>query len=553
MLKRNRFLTQIAVFLSLLGIAPTWSLSPPLKFSWTDTENHWANICLETLGNRKIIQGYPDGTFKPEKTVTRAEFAAMLDGMFSQSVVRPGIEFRDVPENHWASATISRVYQKGLLTGYPNREFKPEQPIPRVQALVALVNSFKYQTPELTPWTWQIMLADEAEIPDYARDGVAAALEQGLVVNYPQKRQLEPNRAATRGEIAAFICQGIRDSAGENIPGRYIVQGILAAEENVPEEVKQRYWEDAAQIALGLLPETEEVELPKDLVSSIYNALILVYSAEKLPGRDEVVEDYQIQALNPNATQILVRVNPEQNWAQAWREGKRLTGNAEIDSLLEKYDLQLESYQDAATVGEGTAILRANQPLNTLALAQQFRNRGVYADVNGIMGANTSISAELKDDAWQLDYRLGYGDCPAGCQWWTTWRFRVSPDLPVEFLGRYGSVPPAPGSELSENIIEGRSTLFTPFGNQPVGNIEPPKARGFSAPIEVLNAQGKQVTIIEPNQEGKFLIRLEPGRYTLRLKFAPQETKYLIPAQKTVTLKPQEYLRLEMQSTEVVP
>lgn len=560
MLKFNCFAANTVAILALLGTNYAWSVSPASKSSWTDTQNHWTSLCLESLATKKIVSGYPDGTFKPQRTVTRAEFAAMLDAMFTQPMVRPAIQFIDVPTNHWASATINRVYQKGLLTGYPDREFKPDQPIPRVQALVALANSLQYQQQDFTPQTWQTILIDHAEIPDYARGAVAAAIEQSLVVNYPNRRQLEPNRPATRAEIAAFFCQAIADTAGETIPDHYIAQGIPKLDHNVPEEVKQRYYEDAAQIAMSLLPMSvmdEQIELPADLVQTLYNVLIRVYQAKELSGRDQVVEDYQIQVINPNVRQIVLRVKQEESWVQAWREGKILTGNAEVDQAIAQYiaqyDLELESYQDSSSSGEESAILRAKRPLNTIALAQQFRNLGIYAYVNGIIGSNSHISAEFKDDRWELNYQIGYGDCPSGCKWWTTWKFHVPPNLPVEFVGRYGSVPPAPGAELSENIIEGRSLILTTGGAPLPDNFPRPEPRPFPALIEVLDEQGKEVTIIQPNANGDFAIRLEPGTYLFRVKTTPEENIYLAAAEETVNLKLNDYLKIEMVSNEIAP
>ncbi|MFM7371628.1 MAG: S-layer homology domain-containing protein, partial [Sphaerospermopsis kisseleviana] len=105
---------------------------------FTDIENHWAKASIVTAAAKNILKGYPDGTFRPDAPVTRAEFAAIVyTGLPKNSSSRPAIQFTDVPANHWAVNAIASAYQTGYLSGYPNRTFKPNQAIPRVQALTA--------------------------------------------------------------------------------------------------------------------------------------------------------------------------------------------------------------------------------------------------------------------------------------------------------------------------------------------------------------------------------------------------------------------------------
>jgi hypothetical protein len=132
---------------------------------------------------------------------------------------------------------IQTAYQTGFLAGYPNNTFLPEQSIPRVQALVSLANglnlSAKAEPSALLDTSYQ----DAAEIPDFARNSVAAATSNRLVVNYPDKNLLQPNQTATRAEIAAFIYQALA-SQGEvpqltaaDAESQYIVGAQFVAEQ----------------------------------------------------------------------------------------------------------------------------------------------------------------------------------------------------------------------------------------------------------------------------------------------------------------------------------
>jgi hypothetical protein len=175
---------------------------------FSDIQNHWAKASILAAAERNILKGYPGGIFRPDSPVTRAEFAAIIyTALPKQASFRPEITFIDIPVNHWAAKAIASAYQTNYLSGYPNRAFKPNQPIPRVQALTALVSGLNYGVTVDPINTLKKYYADFGQIPSYAMSAIAAATEKRLVVNYPDIRRLQPNTNATRGEIATFICR----------------------------------------------------------------------------------------------------------------------------------------------------------------------------------------------------------------------------------------------------------------------------------------------------------------------------------------------------------
>ncbi|MEN9214811.1 MAG: S-layer homology domain-containing protein [Gloeomargarita sp. DG02_3_bins_56] len=189
-------------------------------FAFSDTQNFWANACIQQLANRGIIGGYPDGSFRPNNPVTRAEFATMVNRAFlSGTNVGMGADFRDVSRNFWAFDAIERAAGAGFLSGYPDGTFRPGQNIPRVQVLVALSSGLNLTPTQPVDWTLERLYVDAGSIPNYARTGVAAASQEQLVVNYPDVRVLRPNQLASRADVAASLCQGLRLAA---IPGQYI-------------------------------------------------------------------------------------------------------------------------------------------------------------------------------------------------------------------------------------------------------------------------------------------------------------------------------------------
>jgi parallel beta-helix repeat protein len=188
---------------------------------FADVTGHWAAAYIEALADRNVIGGFPDGTYRPNEPVTRAQFAAIINAAFSPTPERPGITFPDVRSDFWGNAAIQSAYRGNFLSGYPDATFQPNQQIPRVQALVSLATGLKLSTGDTTALT---RYQDAAEIPAYATGAIAAATQQGIIVNYPNVQQLNPNQVATRADVAAFIYQALVNAGqAEAIPSPYLV------------------------------------------------------------------------------------------------------------------------------------------------------------------------------------------------------------------------------------------------------------------------------------------------------------------------------------------
>lgn len=183
---------------------------------------YWAKTYIEALAAKNIIAGFPDGSFKPNEPVTRAQFAAIISKAFAPSPKRETSSFNDVSRNFWAYQVIQSAYQGGFVSGYPDKSFKPEQQIPRVQALVSLASGLGLSADSQNVLS---VYSDASQIPNYATSSVAAATTKQLVVNYPSVKQLNPNRQATRAEVAAFVYQALVSRGSlQAIPSPYLVR-----------------------------------------------------------------------------------------------------------------------------------------------------------------------------------------------------------------------------------------------------------------------------------------------------------------------------------------
>lgn len=218
----------VALGLATGAVAPIVMTAPAsAQTAFPDVPaNYWAAPFINELTARGVIAGFAeDGTFRPEDPVTRAQFAAMINKAFNKPVIRPPVNFTDVPANYWGAGGIQKAYVTGFMAGFPGNTFQPDLNIPRAQVLVSLANGLGYTTAGDIN---QVLgyYADASTIPGYAQGSIAAATERDMVVNYPNLRVLNPNRAATRAEVAAFIYQALV-STGQvaAIPSPYIVDG----------------------------------------------------------------------------------------------------------------------------------------------------------------------------------------------------------------------------------------------------------------------------------------------------------------------------------------
>lgn len=205
---------------SLALPTPTSPVAPPLnrtlpiappqlsQATLSDVSGNWAEPFIKVLSDKNIIVGYPDGTYRPDQPVSRAEFAALLNKAFELPPIRASRAFSDVPANYWAAGVIDKAYRAGFLAGYPDTTFGPNQNIIRIESLVALANGSNLK-PEGTANRVDELFTDAAQVPSYGRDALIAATQKcvAVSVSYPTNKTYDPNRVATRADVAASLHQ----------------------------------------------------------------------------------------------------------------------------------------------------------------------------------------------------------------------------------------------------------------------------------------------------------------------------------------------------------
>ncbi|MBD1937040.1 family 10 glycosylhydrolase [Microcoleus sp. FACHB-68] len=193
---------------------------------FSDIQTHWARPFIEGLRARNIISGFPDGTFRPDKPISRAEYAAVLQRAFKQPLKRQYVPFVDVAPGFWAASAIQQAYETEFLSGYPEQRFRPGDQITRAQVLISLVSGLGITVENAAGFKAKLpqFYQDAAGIPDYATDKVAIATGAGMVVNYPNLKSLQPFYPATRADVVAFIYQAlVKTGQAPLIESNYIV------------------------------------------------------------------------------------------------------------------------------------------------------------------------------------------------------------------------------------------------------------------------------------------------------------------------------------------
>ncbi|MDJ0632992.1 MAG: S-layer homology domain-containing protein [Xenococcaceae cyanobacterium MO_188.B29] len=199
--------------------------TPPVVTFDDVPPNHWAYPFIEPLIEKELIVGISDNEFQPDLPITRAQLASEIETAFKQETNRDLITFEDISKESQAAKKIDEAVKTGFLKGYPGQVFRPDQKVPRLQVLVALVSGLDLKTsqdPEAILSSYQ----DSGQIPNWAREQIAAAIESGLVVNRPDftTNSLYPNEPATRAEVVGMIYQGlVKAGRIEQISSPYVV------------------------------------------------------------------------------------------------------------------------------------------------------------------------------------------------------------------------------------------------------------------------------------------------------------------------------------------
>ena len=196
--------------------APITGGAAPLACSFEDVPTgYWANCEINKLAENKVIAGYPDRTFKPNLPVSRAELASMLvNGFNLRSQEKcPAHVFKDVPKSHWANQAINVSVSNGIMAGYPNNTFKPNEPVSRAEAMAALAKGIPCEMDTCKAEQILSKFCDGDKVPSWAKIPIAKTIETGALKDAPNPNEIQAYKDASRADIANMLEQ-VRISMG---------------------------------------------------------------------------------------------------------------------------------------------------------------------------------------------------------------------------------------------------------------------------------------------------------------------------------------------------
>ncbi|WP_020620596.1 S-layer homology domain-containing protein [Paenibacillus daejeonensis] len=171
------------------------------EVSFTDVERHWAFGDIQRAVSLGLVNGYEDGTFRPDQRISRAEFAVLVSRALQLEEAADIPSFKDwgnVPA--WARAAIASAASTGIIGGYEDGTFRSDRLITRSELVVMISRVLQLETVNLSSTAF----ADDTEIPQWAKAHVAAAHQQGLISGRGDGR-FDPLAPATRAEAVKLI------------------------------------------------------------------------------------------------------------------------------------------------------------------------------------------------------------------------------------------------------------------------------------------------------------------------------------------------------------
>ena len=226
-MKKSTFVRRLSAWL----MAAVMLLSTvPAMAAFRDTAGHWAEKTLTEWQDKGLIDGYGDGSFQPDGTMTRAEFAKLVNrtlGFTAESA----ISFSDVTERDWFYAEVARAVAAGYAQGSGGM-FRPNQAVTRAEAAAMLARALDLAANEERANAF----TDAASIPAWAKGSVGAAAEAGCMTGYPDGT-FGASGSITRAEAVVTLDRVLKsaketviEKAGTTLENKTIPGDLIIAE-----------------------------------------------------------------------------------------------------------------------------------------------------------------------------------------------------------------------------------------------------------------------------------------------------------------------------------
>ncbi len=186
----------------------------PVTFA--DMENHWAQADVNDMGSRMVITGTGENTYEPNRNMTRAEFAAVMVRALGLTAGEGITDFTDIDQDAWYSGYVETAVSYGILQGYDNGTFAPNATITREQAMTIVARAMTLTGVETTVADADSdallqAYTDQNSIAAYAKTAIATCLQAGIV-NGSTDTTLSPKGSVTRAQVAVMVARLLQKS-----------------------------------------------------------------------------------------------------------------------------------------------------------------------------------------------------------------------------------------------------------------------------------------------------------------------------------------------------
>ncbi len=172
--------------------------------TFSDIAGHWAEVEIKLAAAMGIVQGYPDGSFRPDRLISRAEFIVMLINALAAELPEPSRDSAAFKDRQlfgtWALTAIDRAYLVRLIEGYPSGNFRPRREMTQTEIAAVVARAFRFPVSSAS----DAGFAETARIPDWARDAVLAVLREGIRIER-YGTTFDPDGNATRAEAVVML------------------------------------------------------------------------------------------------------------------------------------------------------------------------------------------------------------------------------------------------------------------------------------------------------------------------------------------------------------
>ncbi|MEF3307840.1 S-layer homology domain-containing protein [Paenibacillus sp. GYB004] len=174
--------------------------------AFQDTQGHWAQADIDLLASKMLAKGVTDREFAPDRPITRAEFAALLVRALGLTDHQDDASFNDVRSGDWYAQAVAAAAGAGLINGYEDGSFRPDQVISREELAVLAERAAAFVTSQPAKGAASALqpFADASAISDWARNAAAFAVAEGLM-NGMSDDAFEPKQQSSRAQAVVIL------------------------------------------------------------------------------------------------------------------------------------------------------------------------------------------------------------------------------------------------------------------------------------------------------------------------------------------------------------